>query len=442
MVRRIALVGLVAFASSAVAQTPPPSAAAACRLEGQAEQNKLLSADRAAGRTPDVTAIVDAAKKATRDCAAKINASSGSVKERADLAALYVYTGDTSKAEAIVNAMLAAKGTESDRADARIAAIRLASAKWDPFAGPNPQGEKYVRELDAMSDSVIAQRILGHSLLLGQYEYADLDDPIRMQATQLLAIAKHALEINALPMIPARPAQGNRPATPAVNSAYFAMMSAYGSLARAAGDLLHADSALMILDEADRVVGSVYPPAKATFAQPRNMYQLVGKSATPIDGKWWVNAADGSVVKPGDGKVSIVQFTAHWCVPCKKSYPPMNRLMAKYKGKPVESIMATELYGFIGSQRNLTPEQEVTADREYFGVEHELTSAVAINPSNSPASNAPQAVPSNATRYAVGGIPEIAIIDKKGIIRATVVGWDKGNEARFAALIDRLLAER
>ena len=27
-------------------------------------------------------------------------------------------------------------------------------------------------------------------------------------------------------------------------------------------------------------------------------------------------------------------------------------------------------------------------------------------------------------------------------IRATVVGWDKGNEARFAAFIDKLLAEK
>jgi hypothetical protein len=34
------------------------------------------------------------------------------------------------------------------------------------------------------------------------------------------------------------------------------------------------------------------------------------------------------------------------------------------------------------------------------------------------------------------------IIDRKGVIRSTVVGWDKGNEARFAAFIDKLLAER
>lgn len=438
MVRRLALV-LVAAAATATAQTPPPpTASALCRQEGQNEQGRLLNADRAAGRTPDVTAIVNAAKKMTRDCAAGIDVATASIREKADLATLYVYTNDTLKAESLVADMLRAKGSESDRAEARVAAIRLAIARWDAFAGPNPDGERYAREIDAMSDAVIAQKITAHSALLSRYDYADLDEPLRDQAVQLLALSRRALDLKALPMTPARPAQNGRPAIPSVNSAYFSMATAYSALARAAGDFLNADSALKILDEGDRVVGSVYWPARDNFEGNRAMYRLVGQRATPIDGKWWVNAADGSVVKPGDGKVSIVQFTAHWCVPCKKSYEPMNRLMEKYKGKPVESIMATELYGYIGARRNLSAEAEVAADREYFTVEHKLTSTVAINPS----SFGPQRPTSNEGRYQVGGIPEIVIIDPKGVIRATVVGWDKGNEARFAAFIDKLLSEK
>jgi thiol-disulfide isomerase/thioredoxin len=405
---------------------------------GQAEQGRRLTADRAANRTPDVSAIVAAAKTVTRDCAAKIDLASASVRERADLASLWIYTGDTSKADRLVSSMLKTKSSETDRADALLAGIRLAIAKWDAFAGANPDGERLVRELDALSDAVIAQKITGHSSLLGRYEYADLDDPIRAQAAQLLALSKRALDLNALPMLQAIPARNGRPAVPSVNAAYRSMMSAYMSMARAAGDYLHADSALMILDEADRVVGSVYSPAHDNFASNARMYRLVGTSATPIGGKWWVNEADGSVLKPGDGKVSIVQFTAHWCVPCKKSYEPMNRLLAKYKGKPVESIMATSLYGYIGDKRNLSPEEEVAADREYFRVEHKLTSPVAINPLASQADYES----SIDGKYAVGGIPEIVIIDRKGVIRATVVGWDKGNEARFAAFVDKLLAEK
>ena len=48
----------------------------------------------------------------------------------------------------------------------------------------------------------------------------------------------------------------------------------------------------------------------------------------------------------------------------------------------------------------------------------------------------------NDKRYAVGGIPEIVVVDKKGVIRATVVGWGNGNEKRLTAFIEKLLAEK
>jgi thiol-disulfide isomerase/thioredoxin len=434
--KRLPLFLLVAGSSALAAQTSPPTAATVCRQEGQAEQTRLINADRAAGRPLDGTAIVAASRKVMRDCAEKVDASKASVRERSDLASLWISTGDTSRAERIVNELLGQQGSESDRADARIAGIRLAIAKWDAFAGPNPEGERLMREIDAMSDSVIAQKIAGHTALLGRYDYADLDDALQAQATQLLAISKRALALNALPMMPARPAQGNRPAVPAASSAWIPMTSAYSALARAAGDYLNADSAIRILDEAKRVVGSAYPPANESFEYNRRMYALVGTKATPVTGQWWVNAPDGTTMKFDDGKISVLQFTAHWCVPCKKSYPPMLRLMNRYKDKPVSSVMVTSLYGYIGAKQHLTPEQEVEADREYYAKEHELPFPVAINAAL-PGQQDPTEV-----RYAVGGIPEIVIIDRKGVIRATVVGWDKGNEARFAAFIDRLLAER
>jgi thiol-disulfide isomerase/thioredoxin len=442
MVRRVSLVALVALASTAAAQTSPPpvSPVIACQQQGQAEQTRLLKLARDSGKAPDVTAIVNANKAITRECASKIDAASGSAKDRVDLANLYLGTNDTTKAESIINGMLKAKGTEADRAEALRGGVRLAIAKWDPFAGINQQAEAYLRELDALSDAVLPAKVAAHTQLLGRYDYADNDDGLNAQAKILLVLARRAIETNAMPMASAHPAQGEYPAQPAYNTAYLPMVNAYRSLARAAGDYLHADSALLILDEAERVIGPGWAQGAASVADSRAMYELVGKSATPIDGKWWINAADGSVIKPGSGKVSVVQFTAHWCVPCKKSYPPMNRLMEQYKGKPVESIMATSLYGYIGTQRNLTPEQEVAADREYYSVEHKLSSVVAINPSVD--FRSPEFKSSNDGRYAVGGIPEIVIIDKKGVIRATVVGWDRGNEARFAALIDKLLAEK
>jgi hypothetical protein len=166
------------------------------------------------------------------------------------------------------------------------------------------------------------------------------------------------------------------------------------------------------------------------------MYRLVGTKATPIDGKWWINAPDGSVYHPGDSKITVIQFTAHWCVPCRNSYPGFMRMDQHFAGKPVESIMVTDLYGFIGDKRGLMPEQEVAADREYYLDHHHLPFRIAINPI--PARGDTTTL-DNDRRYVVNGIPEIVVVDGKGVIRAMVVGWDKGNEQRLSALVEQLL---
>src|SRR5439155_12962746 len=137
---------------------------------------------------------------------------------------------------------------------------------------------------------------------------------VRDQGKKLMELARRALRTNALPMYQWGSAGG--PA-PKFNSAYVAMTSAYNALARTAGDFLHADSALAILDEADRVIPAAYPEGHREFESQRQMYRLVGRKATPIDGKWWINTTDGSAYLPGNGQVTVIQFTAHWCKPCK-----------------------------------------------------------------------------------------------------------------------------
>ncbi len=46
------------------------------------------------------------------------------------------------------------------------------------------------------------------------------------------------------------------------------------------------------------------------------------------------------------------------------------------------------------------------------------------------------------TDYRVGDIPQIIIVDKQGVTRQIVTGWDQGNTERFTNLIKRLLAAR
>jgi thiol-disulfide isomerase/thioredoxin len=433
MSTRLVMVGFLVIGMVATAGAQTEVLVAQCRQDGTAYQSKTLAQDRAANRTPNVSAIVAESKRITRACADRIPLTEASVAGLSALSSLYVYTGDTAKARSIVAMAVARpKASDVDRADAMLAAVQLANAERDPFTGINQEAERLVRELDALPDAVIAKKIRGHQIMLGRYGYADIDDGIRDHAQKLLELAQRALRTNALGKIALV-----RGGSDSVSGAYPVMVQAYGDLARAAGDYLHADSALMILDAGERAIAGAYPPAREAFERDRRMYRLVGTPATRIDGKWWINAPDGMSLKPGNGKISIVQFTAHWCVPCKKSYAPMKRLMTRFAGKPVESVMTTELYGYLGDQRNLTPEQEVEANREYYTKHHGLDFQISITAPGSRTDTE-----SNSARYAVGGIPQIMIIDRRGVIRATVVGWDVGNERRFAAFIEKLLAEK
>ena len=65
----------------------------------------------------------------------------------------------------------------------------------------------------------------------------------------------------------------------------------------------------------------------------------VGKTAPEINAGSWYNA-DGKKVSLADlkGKVTVVEFWATWCPPCRKSIPHLNKLHKKYKDKGVVII--------------------------------------------------------------------------------------------------------
>ena len=138
----------------------------------------------------------------------------------------------------------------------------------------------------------------------------------------------------------------------------------------------------------------------------------------------------------------MLEFTAHWCGPCKESYPGLKRLLAKYGPQGFRVVLATELYGYFGTERPLTPEAEFDRDRDYFAHEG-LTVPIAVDdPRQAPVRGADgnyAARPSaNDAAYQVGGIPQIHIIDKQGRIRLIMVGYDDENEKALAQLIESL----
>jgi thiol-disulfide isomerase/thioredoxin len=146
------------------------------------------------------------------------------------------------------------------------------------------------------------------------------------------------------------------------------------------------------------------------------------------------------------GKVTLLEFSAHWCVPCKESYPGVNRLRAKYGPQGFQAVIATQLYEYFQTERPLTADVEFERDRTYFA-EHELDIPIAVGDHVSvkvvdgKVAYLPAKDP-NEVAYRVGGIPQFHLIDKQGRIRLVMVGYDDMNEARLSKMIEEMLKEK
>jgi thiol-disulfide isomerase/thioredoxin len=387
-----------------VAQMTP--AAAAVRSAGPEARDSAVSIYQRVYATVNAEAV-----RSAKECAAKFSVEKTPASQLSDLVSLYTFIGDTTNRRRASDRALAASDLSPRQhgqalLDALGQEIGAAGSHFGILDGP----EQVAARIDALPDSLADIKLSAHQTLLGRYEYLDVNEGLRVHATALIAL-------------------GRRLGKPG------AMVMGFESLARSAADRLQPDSALAILADAEKELGTEQTSAR--FADFRNRYALIGTKAPPVTGAWWLNSGTStSPVQPGDGKVHLIEFTAHWCVPCKNSYPGLRALAERFKGQPFEGVMVTQLYGYLGLQRPLTPEQEVEADRVFYTQEHGLPFRVAI----SPRPTGPQQ-PTMDAAYRIGGFPQIIIVDRVGTIRQIVTGWDQGNTKRIGDLIDNLLKQ-
>ncbi len=419
----LAWAGLSLFVAGARGQGTPPvtgpvlagTTPAECVKGANDWRTQQMMAAPAANRTSAYSsALLAEARRIARECGAKFSVDNTPPAGLTALGDYFAFIGDTAGAHAsLVRALAAGDLPLRNRAQVLSQAIAQEISGATGYFGILTGAERYVSEIDALPDSLADVKIRVHQTMLGRYDYLDVDPGLQKHAAALLALARKT---------------GKKDV----------MIDAYLGLARASADMLHPDSALRILDNAEKENGPT-----PQFGEFRERYALIGTKATPITGQWWLNSDNPTkVLQPGTGKVTVIEFTAHWCAPCRNSYPGLIELSSHFAGKPFEGVMVTSLYGYIGTRRPLTPEQEVEADREYYGKEHALPFKVAINPQRprpTPTSPRPATLDD---AYRVGGIPQIMIVDRKGTIRQIVTGWDHGNTARFTAFIEQLLNER
>ena len=406
------------------AQATQPTTPAACV---KAARDYVLNEQRALKQiTGDAIRKIEADKVTmAQKCAAQFSVATHPEQDLADLIALYGEAAQPALAKTALDRALASK-TLPVVARGNVLAQAVSTGLREPKSPErNARLESYVDELDRLEGDLLDAKINAHARMNGFYRADDIDDGIIKHSTWLIERA-HAF-------------------TPEQRTKYgLTVISAHVNMAEALAGRGDNPRAMALLKAAKDGWSDI--PNAGRYVDPViERYALVGTKGASISAPRWLNApANTTIAMPG--AVTLLEFTAHWCGPCKESYPGVKRLLAKYGKQGFRVVLATELYGYFESERGLTPEAEFEKDRAYWAHEG-LNVPVAVQDPRGklvPGANGVVAAAENPNdaAYKVGGIPQIQIIDKKGVIRLIMVGYDDVNEAALSKLIESLLREK
>jgi thiol-disulfide isomerase/thioredoxin len=373
----------------------------------------------ATGFTSELLRQVNDEKLAlAKSCLARFEAATIKPADFAGLAELYITAGRAEDGRAALTRALEAALPPADRATAIATGIGviLNEPKGDER---NARLEKLLDELDANPAATFDQTFAAHNRMLGYYRGDDIDAGIIKHATWMAAAATSFTPEQ-------RKALGLR------------MVSSQVDMAEALAGQGMNDEALALLRKAKADWGDV-PRANDSYLAPAiARYSLVGAAAPAITAPRWLNTPSDMKEMAMDGAVTLLEFTAHWCGPCRESYPGVNRLRQQFGAKGFRVVMVTRYWGYFSKdgkvERPLAPDEELKRDTEYFQGYH-LDVPVAIGDEARDADR-------NDTNYKVSGIPQIQLIDKHGKIRLIMIGYDEANEPKLAGIIAKLVAEK
>lgn len=202
------------------------------------------------------------------------------------------------------------------------------------------------------------------------------------------------------------------------------------------------EMATQILADAQRNL-AFYSSAATELGQLRAAYALLGKPAPALQATTWVDSSGYSTQVAWKDHATILAFGAHWCLPCRASYPSLVRLMGEFKHSPLQLVIVTQTYGYFGEKTALTGAQEIALDSSYFLKEHNLPARVAITdvlkmPDEEGRLDPPRAPDEHA--YGVSSLPQTILIDRNGIVQAVYLGWNIANEGHIQTALRRILS--
>ena len=156
--------------------------------------------------------------------------------------------------------------------------------------------------------------------------------------------------------------------------------------------------------------------ALANRPSPDEMLRMdrVGAFAPPWVGLEPIGDAPSSVSSLR-GKVVLLDFWATWCGPCRFLAPKLGALQARYGAQGLRVVGVT------------TDPSEVAA---VFAQRTNMRYPIAVDPKGD-----------TSGAYEVSALPTLFVIDKRGVVRDVVVGYDEGRDAQIESLLKELLAE-
>jgi hypothetical protein len=367
-------------------------------------------------RAPLVAQINQDKTRMAKECAAKFDIKAVPGKDLVSLADLYLEAGQLDMTKATVEHALGLRTmSPAERSSLLVYAVR-AGLKEPKSDERNARLESYVAELDRSADASIEQKLDAHVQMNSWYRYDDVDEGIMRHSNWIIDTFRKL-----------SPDQRKKYGSAAVG--------AYVNLAEAlAGEGMN-EKALGLLRSTTTELSDIATAPRSVNPEIERL-ELVGTPGAAITAPRWLNMPKGATSLSMPGSVTLLEFSAHWCIPCKESYPGVNRLRAKFGGQGFRVVLSTQLYGYFEQERNLSPEAEFEHDRAYFA-EHGLDVPVAVGDRSSATAHDP-----NEEHYKVGGIPQIHLIDKHGRIRLVMVGYDDANEPKLAQMIEDLLKEK
>ena len=157
-----------------------------------------------------------------------------------------------------------------------------------------------------------------------------------------------------------------------------------------------------------RTVECLMPPPLLMLGKPAPEFTFVGADGKPID------------LKTIAGKVTILDFWATWCGPCRASLPLMEKIYKKYKDNP-RSV------AFLA----VSVDVPKVVDKEVKSTLDEL--AVTIPFARDPDQHA-------GKRFGVMGVPSTYVLGANKLIEDSEEGYNPNLESQLSQKIDKLLS--